>query len=128
MFTLAETFTFQADPKMCFLAASVGFSGGARLSWNLKLHSMSAYTSLIGPEERCPGWDKVAFGIDCRELAFDVDDWTDLAESTFDVPEDSRSCAFKVFQWEDLISLSLRFGRTRAGEIEVFAQGVGAAE
>lgn len=128
MFTLADKFTFEPDPKMCFLAASVGFSGSASLSWNLRLHAMPAYTSLIPVEERSPGHDKVAFGIDCRNLAFDVADWTQLAQRNFNVPEGSLSCAFSVFEWEDLRSLRLRFGSTRSREIEVCAEGVGDAE
>lgn len=128
MFTLADKFTFEPDPAMCFLAASVGFSDSASPYWHLKLHSLPAYTSLIPPEERGPGYDKVAFGVDCRDLAFDVADWTQLAQRIVEVPEASLSCAFSVFQWEDLSSLSLRFGRTRPGEIEVFADGVGGAE
>jgi hypothetical protein len=128
MFTLADKFTFEPDPKMCFLTASVGFADSAYLSWNLKLHSLPTYTSLIPPEEACPGYDKVAFGIDCRGLEFNVANWTQLSLSAVDVPEASLSCAFSVFEWEDLRSLRLRFGRTRPGEIEVFAEGVGGAE
>jgi hypothetical protein len=128
MFTLADNFTFEADPTMCSLVASAGFADSACLSWNLKLHSMAAYTSLIPPEERGPGYDKVAFGLEFRDLAFKIADWKQLAQSTVEVPEVSLSCAFIVFDWEDLSSLSLRFGPTRRDEIEVFADGVGGAE
>lgn len=128
MFILADKFKFDPDPKMCFLAASLGYSSRDSLSWNLKLHSLEAYTSLIPPKERGPGYDKLAFGVDCRNLIFEVGNWTELARSTFDLPQDSLSCAFSVLQWEDLKSLSLGFGRMRPGEIEVTADGVGCVE
>ena len=128
MFTLADKFAFDPDPKMCFLSAGMGYSGSASLSWDLKLHSMAVYTPLIPPEDRAPGYDKVAFGIECHDLAFEIADWTLLAHKKVDVPVTSLSCAFSVFDWEDLISLSLKFGQTRSDEIEVFADGIGGAE
>jgi hypothetical protein len=128
MFTLAEKFAFKPNPRMCFLAASAGYSDSTQLSWNLKLQSLPAHTALIPPKQRGPGWDTVAFGVDCRGLAFSVSNWTELAERTFEVPENSLSCAFSVFEWDDLISLNLKFGKIRANEIEVFAEGVGAPE
>jgi len=128
MFTLADKFTFAPDSKMCFLAGLVDFSRCAGVSWNLKLHSSSAHTLLIPPEERAPGWDKVAFGIDCRDLPFHVTDWKELERSTLDVPDESLTCAFSVFEWEDLVSLKLRFGEIRPGLLEVFADGVGRVE
>jgi hypothetical protein len=56
MFTLDDKFTFEPDPKMCFLAATVGYSDSPSLAWKLKLHSIAAYTSLIPQDERGPGY------------------------------------------------------------------------
>jgi hypothetical protein len=128
MFTLDNKYTFPADPKMCFLAGLVGFTPTAGMEWHLKLHSLSARTSLIQSEDCDERLNKLAFGIDCSNLRFPVTDWKDLRGSSPEVFSDSLSCAFQVLEWEDLTSLRLTFGETRSQEIEVFAEGTGLVE
>lgn len=128
MFTLDNRFTFRPNTDGCWLAATIGYHGQEGVSWHLHLHSEPAHISLIPPEERCSGWDQVSFGIDCDRLALNVTDWKELPGRELDLPENSLGCAFSIFQWEDLVSLRLRFGEAPARQIEVSAEGTGLAE
>lgn len=123
MFLLANKFLLPPNPGMCFLSGLVGFSETQGVAWHLKLHSAS-----IPVDERRPEPDRVAFGIDCKNLPFAVVDWREFRGASVEVPKQSLACAFQVFDWEDLRSLRLSFGESDGSKIEVSAEGVGLVE
>jgi hypothetical protein len=124
MFTLAGKFPFEADSEMCWLSALVGYNDD--FSWDLHLQSLSAITRLPGGAER------VSFGIHVHP-PLGIKNWCDLCENSLQISADASLCGFMFHcgayqEWEDLVALRLRFGRTRRSEIEVFAEGRGCAE
>jgi hypothetical protein len=123
MFTLANRFNLPAAPAMCFFSGSVGFSETPGLTWHVKLHSES-----IPIHESEPDPERLAFGIDVRNLQLAVADWRELRGTSVEAPEMSLACAFEVFDWEDLLSLRLSFGETEGGKLQVSAEGVGLVE
>jgi hypothetical protein len=106
------------------LSARSGYSDD--FSWSLHLQSLSALTRF--PTESAPA----SFAISTRP-PLGVMDWRALSGQSTEISPDALGCGFMFHcdaacQWEDLTDLRLHFGRTGAGQIEVFAEGHGCVE
>jgi hypothetical protein len=124
MFTLANQHSFESDTGMCWLSALSGY--GVDFSWDLHLQSQSAMTRF--PSESV----RASFGIHVRP-PLGMRNWRELAGQSMEISSDFLRCGFLFHcdmsqQWEDLVSLRLRFGQPRGAHIEVFADGQGSVE
>jgi hypothetical protein len=125
MFTLADKHAFVGDPEKCWLHAGYGYNEES-FSWQLYLQSRSKRQHFVDET------DEASFGIAVR-LHLGARDWQELPQGSMEVPQESLRCAFMFhfgvcMQWEDLVSLDLRFGATCGGQVEVWANGRGAVE
>lgn len=131
MFTLANQYTFAADPKICWLSAFVDSNAKNRCSasWALKAHSRSALIQSCQRQgKKDAGLKSVAFGIDCNGLSFDVLDWKELEGRSFEIDPSSIEGGFMIFEWEHISALHLTFGHTRGKAVELQAKGRGCVE
>jgi hypothetical protein len=124
MFTLASQHVFESDAGMCWLSALCGYNED--FSWDLHLQSLSALTHF--PTESA----RASFGIHVHP-PLGVSNWRELSGQGVEIPQEVLPCGFMFHcdmssQWEDLVSLRLRFGETRRTHIEVLADGKGCVE
>lgn len=124
MFTLDNQHSFEPDAGMCWLSALSGYRDN--FSWELHLQSLSAM-------KRFPSVSvHAAFGIHATP-PLGVSDWRNLTGQSIEMSQEVLRCGFMFRydmsqQWEDLISLRLRFGQIQGSKIEVFADGQGSIE
>jgi len=125
MFTLADKNPFSADAEGCWLSAGYGYAEES-FSWTLSLQSGTKQLRLGGQT------GDASFGIYLHP-PLGAKDWRDLRESPVELSPELLSCSFYFHfgcggEWEDLLSLNLRFGGARNGQVEVWADGFGSVE
>jgi hypothetical protein len=119
MFTLAGKFSFEPDQSQCWLGAHCDYE--SPFSWTLHLgsqHSRVRFTDDAEP---------VGFAVHVQP-PIDARPWLELAGHSFVVPREFLRGGFRFEQWEDLLALHLRFGKTRGTQMEVWAEGRGCVE
>src|SRR5688572_4163660 len=109
MFTLAGKHHLEAEAGMCWLLALCGYDND-QLSWQLHLGSKSKTVCSLSLT------DQVSFAVSVRP-PLGVVDWRDLTGQEVQFSRDLLGCGFQFHcgtsaQWEDLLSLDLRFGKT----------------
>lgn len=125
MFTLADKHSFVGDPEMCWLHAGYRYSEES-FSWQLHLQSQNKRLHLADET------NEASFGIALRPH-LGARDWRELPRGSMEIPPELLGCSFMFhfgayMQWEDLLSLDLRFGTACGGQLEVWADGRGAVE